>query len=802
MHKYLDGAAVVLLFLAGLGVGAMHVRDTRHAGASPEVTGFHRRVYAAAVMSACGRGLTTPSSAIADGTENRAADRALADFVMQRRESLACSELPDDVQGEGLDGLQKASRYLLLAFATTWRIAGASWPAADWLLGAFFGISIAAAFGLCRVCMPWLGAAAVAALLLLSPLQLEFLPDLRDYSKATFFTLTLLLVAFAVIRVRRPIEVILATAVGGIVAAIGFGMRTDSIINLPVLLGGVGLFLPGAFLTTLRTRLLAVAAGVLAFAIVATPLLSNSETNSSPWHVSLLGFATVWDDALDIAPGPYQLGHFYSDSYVATQIDAFWSRTSPTQEFLSVGLPHYAEASRAYYFSILRTFPADVALRAGAAVIKVLELPFTAKLGLFRPLALWLFVIAVLATSIPSARLALLLCAVVLVLGAYPSIQFQRRHYFHLEIVGLWILGYVVSRVAPNLFSRARRLRSDGIGLTSAEWRRPALFAIAVLALLSMTTTALRASQQKAAGELFGSYRSAAIVGLESITPAQLPQRSMISDMIVAELSPNACPVDRPAIRFSFQGDSGDVDFSQTIEVDLPAGQNVQVFFPVFQRGALNANAALRFGGVEVADSERACVIRLGRFANPDAFPLLLPVVLTQDWRDRPLRQSLRGWETDPYVDPSRPHAYFSPATLKPRGRELVAAVSQAMPLGSAVEYSAPIVRIKQQGPVTFNGRATATSTYLVAWQPQDFESSAVIVIEGRLEHGGLQIGLVDKAWASQVVVTQPGPFRVFLQPPSRGRYQLVVANYLHTGQELNRGEITRLVTGSTPEGR
>ena len=89
MHKYLDGAAVLLLFLAGLGVGAMHVRNTRHAGASPEVTGFHRRVYAAAVMSACGRGLTTPSSAIADGTEPRAADRALVDFVMQQRENLA-----------------------------------------------------------------------------------------------------------------------------------------------------------------------------------------------------------------------------------------------------------------------------------------------------------------------------------------------------------------------------------------------------------------------------------------------------------------------------------------------------------------------------------------------------------------------------------------------------------------------------------------------------------------------------------------------------------------------------------------
>jgi hypothetical protein len=42
------------------------VRQQRHAGTAPDIPGFNRRVYGAAVISACGKGLTTPSASLAD----------------------------------------------------------------------------------------------------------------------------------------------------------------------------------------------------------------------------------------------------------------------------------------------------------------------------------------------------------------------------------------------------------------------------------------------------------------------------------------------------------------------------------------------------------------------------------------------------------------------------------------------------------------------------------------------------------------------------------------------------------------
>src|SRR4029077_14435271 len=129
---------------------------------------------------------------------------------------------------------------------------------------------------------------------------------------------------------------------------------------------------------------------------------------------------------------------------------AYWGRMTGAPDHMSVGVPQYAEVSGEYYRRIATTFPADILLRGWAAVIKVLDLPYsgaqslrsgvvpealrrvtekvTTSLSRLAGLGMPLFVGVVLVLSARSVRLSTFLVGLVAFLGAYPAIQFQRRH--------------------------------------------------------------------------------------------------------------------------------------------------------------------------------------------------------------------------------------------------------------------------------------------------------------------------------------------------------------------------------------
>ena len=73
-------------------------------------------------MSACGRGLTTPSAALLPEASAPDNARTVSAFLSQRQDSISCRELPADLHGDGLDGPQRASRYLLLTVAAAWTL--------------------------------------------------------------------------------------------------------------------------------------------------------------------------------------------------------------------------------------------------------------------------------------------------------------------------------------------------------------------------------------------------------------------------------------------------------------------------------------------------------------------------------------------------------------------------------------------------------------------------------------------------------------------------------------------------------
>src|SRR5580693_7942573 len=188
-----DAGVAVALLVAGCLLGASYTGAARRVTSVTVTSAFNHRVFGAALMSACGRGMTTPAVPIA-AAGAPANQTALIDFLAMRRQAI------------------------------------------DWLLGALYGVSLALTYLLCRAAMGRTVSLAMAALFMISPLHLTNLPDLRDYAKVPFFLASLLIVALLVTRRRSAAATVGLAAFAGALVGCGFGVRTDVAINLVIVL--------------------------------------------------------------------------------------------------------------------------------------------------------------------------------------------------------------------------------------------------------------------------------------------------------------------------------------------------------------------------------------------------------------------------------------------------------------------------------------------------------------------------------------------------------------------------------------
>jgi hypothetical protein len=223
------------------------------------------------------------------------------------------------------------------------------------------------------------------------------------------------------------------------------------------------------------------------------------------------------------------------------------------------------------------------------------------------------------------------------------------------------------------------------------------------------------------------------------------------------------------------------------------------VVFPVFETGAASPDPELlTFQGIEVLPGERACIANLSRLVKPDRFPLLIPAVLPPDWQARPLFEQLREWERLAPEATAGRVSYWSPERLAVERSTLLPRVPSAPRFAPGVDYNGRIATVAAGGTVHVDGFADAAGSYLVAWRATTFDADSVVIVEGRIDRGGLTAGLVDAAgWVTKIDIGRPGLFRAALQPPRAGAYQLVIANYLRGGSRKTRADITRIAVVS-----
>jgi hypothetical protein len=825
-----DALLVLVLGLLSYSIGVNYLKGAQAAGLKGE---FYQYEFGPAVMLACGHGFVAP-------VEGQSA--ALDRFLNVERDSLQCSDLPQNPELEPLTRVQAVSRYLMGTVAATWRVTGLSWSGLAVFSGALFAATVACVFLLARLVSGRIVAAIIALWVMLSPLHWSQLPHVRDYAKAPFMLAMAWLLA---VIVREPLgwdRIAVLSVAFGAVLGIGFGFRSDLIVAAPMFLTAVVVFLPGGVLRQLRVKLGAICLAALAFIASAWPLFGIYGEGGGLQVVALLGFVSPFDRPLEVERGPYQFGSQYSDWYMGAIIRDFGRRELGDAAPIPLYRRAYNGAATGVIRELVKTVPADVLVRAYASVISISRLPasswtdshwppkirqgsFVERLFQWRARVLapisWVWPTAVATALVLGSaidlRLTIFATMLLFYFGGYPAIQFHERHMFHLDVIPLVALAFL-SGQAPRL-ARWRPRGADGVRQLVPLCGRAGAFSVALLILIVTPLATLRAFQ---ASQLLATLDDRLAAPQETIhfnarpigdrrvifepdtLPAQRAAESapgvVTSEYLVARLGGDRCDVLQMPLTLRYDAPFPRGDLSETLPIAMSLDSaGVKVLTPVFYRYRLESDVKdftdrsshYQFRGFELNTESAGCFQGVSRILDPTRFPLLLSATLAPAWREAPLYQTLATVERRPGAGTL--HTMTAPSDL-PVTRSLLSAPLRPLD----IDARAAALRAAARGGWTMDGPGglggtTGSFAYLLTSHARPTQAGDRLIVEGLLHEGGLSVGILrDNRWLTQVGVTTTGRFLAVVEVPSEGLSTAVIANNLPGGGASNRVDITR----------
>lgn len=374
---------------------------------------------------------------------------------------LSNAVLASPIEKRALTHLQKTHLYLCYLLGICWRIFGIEWAVAKNLVLFFLVLNALLLYGFCRQTLNRFFSIVVVCLFLMS-IGFYGEMDLRDVSKAPFYSATFLLLALVLKQpaiLRRYLTVTFALAV---IIGIGLGFRRDMLV-LAVFVMPVILFCPGKTLL-LRYRLSAVVVYLSILTLLALPIDALSFHERGQDNIRIIcGFAGESEYFLPISQASYMKEPLaMNDDYglIVSQAAAKTGATMPKSQYQ--GLVGTSDAdtlySSAYLNALLRYFPFDLTVRAFSAVAyitqgQILQLSSVFKWAMIlTPIVMALLLLMIASWAPWRATLMLYL---ILVFCGYVSLQFQPRHYFHLTFVPIWIWAvalYLSLKLLHQLF--------------------------------------------------------------------------------------------------------------------------------------------------------------------------------------------------------------------------------------------------------------------------------------------------------------------------------------------------------------
>lgn len=650
-----DLYAAAAVFVVGWAIAVVYLPSFRSAGG---VQQFYQEQYGPAVMAACGRGFVNP---------DLHSTPALESFLDRRIDTFDCRNLPAAVTVGPTDPLQNVTRYLLVAAGIIWRIRGVTWPALDSLLAGMYAVAIASAYLALRFVSGRVLSLVGTALWAMSPMHLQNLPHVRDYSKAPYLVLTVVAMA-AVVSERNAKRLAATGAAFGLVQGIGLGMRADVLLNFIPFFAALIFAGPRRVREQLKEKLACAGAAIAVFIVASLPILRTYSRSEGFWHVSLLGLTTPFDQALHVRPAPYDFGYAYNDSYMKWVAQSQWSRRHAGGPQADPDAAPPGAASREYYKTLAAVFPGDFATRMIGSVLSVLNLPFSNTYG-YAPLGVsnaflvrlgtwrvWLLLRFAGAGPLLAATLIVLIgmtrprdavvgFVLVVFFAAYPFLQFHDRHIFQLEFLVTGMLVWLASL-------GWRAAVSQPAPLPSLVWRSIALMAAMCVAVAAAVAVA-RTVQKPGARALLDAYDQAPTEAVPasriSLDDGHIRLLTSMFDrasqepgprhaLVVVDVLSDGCASSSVDLTFRYQrvGVPADFDFSRSVTVPAAAAgsEPTRVFFPAYGMGAGDPEAG--FIGIDVPAAQADC-IRIARVRDTRSLPLLLGATLAPGWENGPL---------------------------------------------------------------------------------------------------------------------------------------------------------------------
>jgi hypothetical protein len=408
----------------------------------------------------------------------------------------------------------------------------------------------------------------------------------------------------------------------------------------------------------LRLKIAAAALCLAAFVATGWPAVSAVYRGGGcQWHTALLGFSAHFSAPLGVDQAPYQLSRVYSDSFINTTVTSYASRLQPDIGHIAYCESEYDRETGRYLRELGSRFPADMLVRSYASTLRIAELPFMGrpdagaggydhaenqapgKPGASGP-GLALVVAAIGLAMGASLRIGLFLVFLVLYFGGYPAIQFDVRHYFHLEFITWWAVGFVLQSLSWGV-ERLFKERSWDPRWTAAV--KDTAFGLAGCALaLTLGLWLCRAYQQASARSLLARYLAAdgTVVALHPLLPPRttypIPRAVPSTDPETAEMlrvDVNAWQCsDNETLTFRY-GPELHADFLRTVFFRDRTGlhEPTHIFMPIYEG----------FRGIEAAAGSPGCIDRVSRLEDASQFSLLLEAVLPPRWESSPLYQRL-----------------------------------------------------------------------------------------------------------------------------------------------------------------
>jgi hypothetical protein len=574
---------------------------------------------------------------------------------------------------------QQFHRYLLLSVAVMFWLFGVAWASLTPLYGLLYGSTIALGYGIFRLGMGRWMAVLCSILLMTSPVHLQQLPQLRDYSKAPFFFLIILVLGWLLKRPRPLGQSLPLAAVAGFFGGLGLGFRQDVSIAAGAFCLFIVLFSPGSPRATWWRRAAVVMVFVAAFAVLGAPIIKVLARVNNSTHDTIIGFMHYCDQRLGVQAPLYDFGDPFKDEYVRAMLMGYAYRTEGRTEVFRHYSPDYDAAGKAYFRAMALTFPGDLITRGYAAVLRTIDElqvsahnaaprgvtnQFLARLFQWRRDALdalpgggrYHVAAMLLILAAVNVRLGIATFFGILLFAGYPALRFSERHAFHMEIIALFATGFLVYGLLAGACRAWQERRTLAPRPVLAAAGRGALragaFAVVAAVLLAVPLIAARAWQSHQVEPLLSAYDTAdrallvpEITSLDPETtfvripglveegrggraPVQLP---MYTEVLVLAFGPGETPVD---VDFTYEADEPNFQFDRRMTVPAAPGVGVtHLYYPVY------FGDEARFQGFSLPASARERIQACYRLTDLTKARILLNAVLPPNWRDLPRYQ-------------------------------------------------------------------------------------------------------------------------------------------------------------------